>query len=207
MSLIQGFKKGGYMARNGSDSFGVIAGQKGLSVVTGAASVLLLVSLFLSWIVVNINILGMEFGFSVSGLSSIALTGSTEALAQSLGTADVSNLTLAAALKSNPNGETAAMAFQILGYLAAVLSIGVLVSAIRSMRPGSSERNINLASLAAGVVGVLSLICGYLILSGMKDAAGPAAGFFNLGMGVYVAAIGAIVLLIVGVRGVLASRS
>lgn len=195
------------MARNGSDSFGVIAGQKGLSVVTGAASVLLLVSLFLSWIVVNINILGMEFGFSVSGLSSIALTGSTEALAQSLGTADVSNLTLAAALKSNPNGETAAMAFQILGYLAAVLSIGVLVSAIRSMRPGSSERNINLASLAAGVVGVLSLICGYLILSGMKDAAGPAAGFFNLGMGVYVAAIGAIVLLIVGVRGVLASRS
>ena len=194
------------MARNGSDSFGVIAGQKGLSVVTGAASVLLLVSLFLSWIVVNINILGMEFGFSVSGLSSIALTGSTEALAQSLGTADVSNLTLAAALKSNPNGETAAMAFQILGYLAAVLSIGVLVSAIRSMRPGSSERNINLASLAAGVVGVLSLICGYLILSGMKDAAGPAAGFFNLGMGVYVAAIGAIVLLIVGVRGVLASR-
>ena len=195
------------MARNGSDSFGVIAGQKGLSVVTGAASVLLLVSLFLSWIVVNINILGMEFGFSVSGLSSIALTGSTEALAQSLGTADVSNLTLAAALKSNPNGETAAMAFQILGYLAAVLSIGVLVSAIRSMRPGSSERNINLASLGAGVVGVLSLICGYLILSGMKDAAGPAAGFFNLGMGVYVAAIGAIVLLIVGVRGVLASRS
>ena len=207
MSLIQGFKKGGYMARNGSDSFGVIAGQKGLSVVTGAASVLLLVSLFLSWIVVNINILGMEFGFSVSGLSSIALTGSAEALAQSLGTADVSNLTLAAALKSNPNGETAAMAFQILGYLAAVLSIGVLVSAIRSMRPGSSERNINLASLGAGVVGVLSLICGYLILSGMKDAAGPAAGFFNLGMGVYVAAIGAIVLLIVGVRGVLASRS
>lgn len=195
------------MARNGSDSFGVIAGQKGLSVVTGAASVLLLVSLFLSWIVVNINILGMEFGFSVSGLSSIALTGSAEALAQSLGTADVSNLTLAAALKSNPNGETAAMAFQILGYLAAVLSIGVLVSAIRSMRPGSSERNINLASLGAGVVGVLSLICGYLILSGMKDAAGPAAGFFNLGMGVYVAAIGAIVLLIVGVRGVLASRS
>ena len=195
------------MARNGSDSFGVIAGQKGLSVVTGAASVLLLVSLFLSWIVVNINILGMEFGFSVSGLSSIALTGSAEALAQSLGPADVSNLTLAAALKSNPNGETAAMAFQILGYLAAVLSIGVLVSAIRSMRPGSSERNINLASLGAGVVGVLSLICGYLILSGMKDAAGPAAGFFNLGMGVYVAAIGAIVLLIVGVRGVLASRS
>ena len=195
------------MARNGSDSFGVIAGQKGLSVVTGAASVLLLVSLFLSWIVVNINILGMEFGFSVSGLSSIALTGSAEALAQSLGTADVSNLTLAAALKSNPNGETAAMAFQILGYLAAVLSIGALVSAIRSMRPGSSERNINLASLGAGVVGVLSLICGYLILSGMKDAAGPAAGFFNLGMGVYVAAIGAIVLLIVGVRGVLASRS
>ena len=207
MSLIQGFNKGGYVARNGSDSFGVIAGQKGLSVVTGAASVLLLVSLFLSWIVVNINILGMEFGFSVSGLSSITLTGSAEALAQSLGTADVSNLTLAAALKSNPNGETAAMAFQILGYLAAVLSIGVLVSAIRSMRPGSSERNINLASLGAGVVGVLSLICGYLILSGMKDAAGPAAGFFNLGMGVYVAAIGAIVLLIVGVRGVLASRS
>jgi len=40
----------------------------------------------------------------------------------------------------------------------------------------------------------------------MKDAAGPAAGFFNLGMGVYVAAIGAIVLFIVGVRGVLASR-
>lgn len=195
------------MASSGSDSFGVIAGQKGLSIVAGVASVLLLVSLFLSWIVVNINILGMEFGFSVSGLSSIALTGSTEALAQSLGTADVSNLTLAAALKSNPNGETAAMAFQILGYLAAVLSIGVLVSAIRSMRPGSSERNINLASLAAGVVGVLSLICGYLILSGMKDAAGPAAGFFNLGMGVYVAAIGAIVLLIVGVRGVLASRS
>lgn len=195
------------MARSGSDSFGVIAGQKGLSVVTGAASVLLLVSLFLSWIVVNINILGMEFGFSVSGLSSIALTGSAEALAQSLGTADVSNLTLATALKSNPNGETAAMAFQALGYLAAVLSIGVLVSAIRSMRPGSSERNINLASLGAGVVGVLSLVCGYLILSAMKDAAGPAAGFFNLGMGVYVAAVGAIVLLIVGVRGALASRS
>jgi hypothetical protein len=99
------------------------------------------------------------------------------------------------------------MVFQILGYLAAVLSIGVLVSAIRSMRPGSSERNMNLASLGAGVVGVLSLVCGYLILSAMKDAAGPAAGFFNLGMGVYVAAIGAIVLLIMGVRGVLASRS
>jgi len=195
------------MAKGNSDTLGVIAGQKGLSVVTGAASVLLLVSLFLSWIVVNINILGMEFGFSVSGLSSIALTGSTEALAQSLGTADVSNLTLAMALSSNPNGESAAMAFQILGYLAAVLSIGVLVSAIRSMRPGSSERNINLASLGAGLVGALSLICGYLILSAMKDAAGPAAGFFNLGMGVYVAAIGAIVLLIVGLRGVLTSRS
>ena len=194
------------MAKGNSDTLGVIAGQKGLSVVTGAASVLLLVSLFLSWIVVNINVLGMEFGFTVSGLSSIALTGSTEALAQSLGTADVSNLTLAMALSSNPNGESAAMAFQILGYLAAVLSIGVLVSAIRSMRPGSSERNINLASLGAGVVGVLSLICGYLICSAMKDAAGPAAGFFNLGMGVYVAAIGAIVLFIVGVRGVLASR-
>jgi hypothetical protein len=194
------------MARSGSDTFGVIAGQKGLSIVAGVASVLLLVSLFLSWIVVNFNILGMEFGFSVSGLSSIALTGSAEALAQSLGTADVSNLTLATALKSNPNGESAAMAFQILGYLAAVLSIGVLVSAIRSMRPGSSERNINLASLGAGAVGALSLICGYLILSAMKDAAGPAAGFFNLGMGVYVAAIGAIVLLLVGVRGVLTSR-
>jgi len=195
------------MAKGNSDTLGVIAGQKGLSIVAGVASVLLLVSLFLSWIVVNINILGMEFGFSVSGLSSIALTGSTEALAQSLGTADVSNLTLAMALSSNPNGESAAMVFQILGYLAAVLSIGVLVSAIRSMRPGSSERNINLASLGAGVAGVLSLVCGYLILSAMKDAAGPAAGFFNLGMGVYVAAIGAIVLLIMGVRGVLASRS
>ena len=195
------------MASSGSDSFGVIAGQKGLSIVAGVASVLLLVSLFLSWIVVSINILGMEFGFTVSGLSSIALTGSAEALAQSLGTADVSNLTLATALKSNPNGETAAMAFQALGYLAAVLSIGVLVSAIRSMRPGSSERNINLASLGAGVAGVLFVVCGYLILSAMKDAAGPAAGFFNLGMGVYVAAIGAIVLLIMGVRGVLASRS
>jgi hypothetical protein len=194
------------MAKGNSDTLGVIAGQKGLSIVAGVASVLLLVSLFLSWIVVNINILGMEFGFSVSGLSSIALTGSTEALAQSLGTADVSNLTLAMALSSNPNGESAAMVFQILGYLAAVLSIGVLVSAIRSMRPGSSERNINLASLGAGVVGVLSLVCGYLILSAMKDAAGPAAGFFNLGMGVYVAAIGAIVLLIMGVRGALASR-
>jgi hypothetical protein len=195
------------MARSGSDTFGVIAGQKGLSIVAGVASVLLLVSLFLSWIVVNINILGMEFGFSVSGLSSIALTGSAEALAQSLGTADVSNLTLATALKSNPNGESAAMAFQILGYLAAVLSIGVLVSAVRSMRPGSSERNINLASLGAGVVGVLSLVCGYLIFSAMKDAAGSVAGFFNLGMGIYIAAIGAIILLIVGVRGVLASRS
>jgi hypothetical protein len=195
------------MAKGNSDTLGVIAGQKGLSIVAGVASVLLLVSLFLSWIVVNINILGMEFGFSVSGLSSIALTGSAEALAQSLGTADVSNLTLAMALSSNPNGESAAMVFQILGYLAAVLSIGVLVSAIRSMRPGSSERNMNLASLGAGVVGVLSLVCGYLILSAMKDAAGPAAGFFNLGMGVYVAAIGAIVLLIMGVRGVLASRS
>ena len=194
------------MAKGNSDTLGVIAGQKGLSVVTGAASVLLLVSLLLSWIVVNINILGMEFGFSVSGLSSIALTGSTEALAQSLGTADVSNLTLATALKSNPNGESAALAFQILGYLAALLSIGVLVSAMRSTRPGSSERNINLTSLGAGVAGVLSLVCGYLILSSMKDAAGPAAGFFNLGMGVYVAAVGVFVLLIVGVRGVMASR-
>lgn len=194
------------MAKGNSDTLGVIAGQKGLSVVTGAASVLLLVSLLLSWIVVNINILGMEFGFSVSGLSSIALTGSTEALAQSLGTADVSNLTLATALKSNPNGESAALAFQILGYLAALLSIGVLVSAMRSTRPGSSERNINLTSLGAGVAGVLSLVCGYLILSAMKDAAGPAAGFFNLGMGVYVAAVGVFVLLIVGVRGVMASR-
>lgn len=195
------------MAKDNSDTLGVIAGQKGLSVVTGAASVLLLVSLFLSWIVVNINILGMEFGFSVSGLSSISLTGSAEALAQTLGTADVSNMTLATALKSNPNGESAAMAFQILGYLAAVLSIGVLVSAIRSMRPGSSERNNNLASLGAGVVGVLSVVCGYLILSAMKDASGAAAGFFNLGMGIYVAAVAAIALLLVGVRGVFASRS
>ena len=195
------------MAKSGSDSFGVIAGQKGLSVVTGVASVLLLVSLFLSWIVVSISMMGIDFGFAVSGLSSITLTGSAEALAQTLGTADVSNLTLAMALKSNPNGESAAMAFQILGYVAAVLSIGVLVSAVRSMRPGSSERNINLASLGAGVAGVLFLVCGYLIFSAMKDAAGAAAGFFNLGMGFYVAAIGAIVLLIVGVRGVLASRS
>jgi hypothetical protein len=195
------------MAKSGSDSFGVIAGQKGLSVVTGVASVLLLVSLFLSWIVVSISMMGIDFGFAVSGLSSITLTGVPAALSAALGGADISNLTLAMALKSNPNGESAAMAFQILGYVAAVLSIGVLVSAVRSMRPGSSERNINLASLGAGVAGMLFLVCGYLIFSAMKDAAGAAAGFFNLGMGFYVAAIGAIVLLIVGVRGVLASRS
>jgi hypothetical protein len=194
------------MARSGSDTFGVIAGQKGLSIVAGVASVLLLVSLFLSWIVVNISVAGMEFGFTVSGLSSITLTGTVEGLAALLQTADVNSLTLAMALESNPNGETAAMAFQILGYLAAVLSIGVLVSAIRSIRPGSSERNINLASLGAGVIGALFLVCGYLILGGMKDAAGDFGSFFNLGMGFYVAAIGAIVLLIVGVRGVFASR-
>lgn len=194
------------MASSGSDSFGVIAGQKGLSIVAGVASVLLLVSLFLSWIVVNISVAGMEFGFTVSGLSSIALTGTVEGLAALLQTADVNSLTLAMALESDPNGETAAMAFQILGYLAAVLSIGVLVAAIRSIRPGSSERNINLASLGAGVIGALFLVCGYLILGGMKDAAGDFGSFFNLGMGFYVAAIGAIVLLIVGVRGVFASR-
>lgn len=194
------------MARSGSDTFGVIAGQKGLSIVAGVASVLLLASLFLSWIVVNISVAGMEFGFTVSGLSSITLTGTVEGLAALLQTADVNSLTLAMALESNPNGETAAMAFQILGYLAAVLSIGVLVSAIRSIRPGSSERNINLASLGAGVIGALFLVCGYLILGGMKDAAGDFGSFFNLGMGFYVAAIGAIVLLIVGVRGVFASR-
>lgn len=195
------------MARSGSDSFGVIAGQKGLSIVAGVASVLLLASLFLSWIVVSISMGGADFGFTVSGLSSITLTGVLEALSAALGGADVSNLTLAMVLKSNPNGESAAMAFQILGYVAAVLSIGVLVSAVRSMRPGSSERNINLASLGAGVAGSLFLVCGYLIFSAMKPADGAAAGFYNLGMGFYVAAIGAIVLLIVGVRGVLASRS
>ena len=69
------------MASSGSDSFGVIAGQKGLSIVAGVASVLLLVSLFLSWIVVNISVAGMEFGFTVSGLSSITLTGTVEGLA------------------------------------------------------------------------------------------------------------------------------
>ena len=195
------------MARSGSDTFGVIAGQKGLSIVAGVASVLLLASLFLSWIVVNVSLAGMEFGFTVSGLSSIALTGTVAGLAALLQTADPSTLTLAMALESDPNGETAAMAFQILGYLAAVLSIGVLVSAIRSIRPGSSERNINLASLGAGVIGALFLVCGYLILGGMKNAAGDFGSFFNLGMGFYVAAIGAIVLLIVGVRGVFASRS
>ena len=195
------------MARSGSDTFGVIAGQKGLSIVAGVASVLLLASLFLSWIVVSISMGGVDFGFTVSGLSSIALTGTVAGLAALLQTADPSTLTLAMALESDPNGETAAMAFQILGYLAAVLSIGVLVSAIRSIRPGSSERNINLASLGAGVIGALFLVCGYLILGGMKNAAGDFGSFFNLGMGFYVAAIGAIVLLIVGVRGVFASRS
>jgi hypothetical protein len=195
------------MASSGSDSFGVIAGQKGLSIVAGVASVLLLVSLFLSWIVVNISVAGMEFGFTVSGLSSIALTGTVEGLAALLQTADVNSLTLAMALESDPNGETAAMAFQILGYLAAVLSIGVLVAAIRSIRPGSSERNINLASLGAGVIGALFLVCGYLILGGMKDAAGDFGSFFNLGMGFYVAAAATVILLIVGLRGVMASRS
>ena len=195
------------MASSGSDSFGVIAGQKGLSIVAGVASVLLLVSLFLSWIVVNISALGMEFGFTVSGLSSITLTGTVAGLAALLQTADPSTLTLATALKSNPNGESAAMAFQILGYLAAVLSIGVLVSSIRSIRPGSSERSINLASLGAGVIGALFLVCGYLILGGMKDAAGEFGSFFNIGMGFYVAAAATVILLIVGLRGVMASRS
>lgn len=195
------------MASSGSDSFGVIAGQKGLSIVAGVASVLLLVSLFLSWIVVNISVAGMEFGFTVSGLSSITLTGTVEGLAALLQTADVNSPTLAMALESDPNGETAAMAFQILGYLAAVLSIGVLVAAIRSIRPGSSERNINLASLGAGVIGALFLVCGYLILGGMKDAAGDFGSFFNLGMGFYVAAAATVILLIVGLRGVMASRS
>ena len=195
------------MAKSGSDSFGVIAGQKGLSIVAGVASVLLLGSLFLSWIVVDITLGGMQFGFTVSGLSSITLTGTIEGLAALLQTADPSSLTLATALKSNPNGESAAMAFQILGYLAAVLSIGVLVSAIRSIRPGSSERSINLASLGAGVIGALFLVCGYLILSGMKDAAGDFGSFFNIGMGFYVAAVAAIIFLAVGLRGVMASRS
>jgi hypothetical protein len=185
----------------------VIAGQKGLSIVAGVASVLLLVSLFLSWIVVNISVAGMEFGFTVSGLSSITLTGTVEGLAALLQTADVNSPTLAMALESDPNGETAAMAFQILGYLAAVLSIGVLVAAIRSIRPGSSERNINLASLGAGVIGALFLVCGYLILGGMKDAAGDFGSFFNLGMGFYVAAAATVILLIVGLRGVMAPRS
>jgi hypothetical protein len=195
------------MARSGSDTFGVIAGQKGLSIVAGVASVLLLVSLFLSWIVVNISVAGMEFGFTVSGLSSITLTGTVEGLAALLQTADVNSLTLAMALESDPNGETAAMAFQILGYLAAVLSIGVLVAAIRSIRPGSSERSISLASLGAGVIGALFLVCGYLILGGMKDAAGDFGSFFNIGMGFYVAAAATVILLIVGLRGVMASRS
>ena len=195
------------MASSGSDSFGVIAGQKGLSIVAGVASVLLLVSLFLSWIVVNISVAGMEFGFTVSGLSSITLTGTIEGLAALLQTADPSSLTLAMALESDPNGETAAMAFQILGYLAAVLSIGVLVAAIRSIRPGSSERSISLASLGAGVIGALFLVCGYLILGGMKDAAGDFGSFFNIGMGFYVAAAATVILLIVGLRGVMASRS
>ena len=195
------------MASSGSDSFGVIAGQKGLSIVAGVASVLLLVSLFLSWIVVNISVAGMEFGFTVSGLSSISLTGTIEGLAALLQTADVNSLTLAMALESDPNGETAAMAFQILGYLAAVLSIGVLVAAIRSIRPGSSERSISLASLGAGVIGALFLVCGYLILGGMKDAAGDFGSFFNIGMGFYVAAAATVILLIVGLRGVMASRS
>jgi hypothetical protein len=195
------------MASSGSDSFGVIAGQKGLSIVAGVASVLLLVSLFLSWIVVNISVAGMEFGFTVSGLSSIALTGTVEGLAALLQTADVNSLTLAMALESDPNGETAAMAFQILGYLAAVLSIGVLVAAIRSIRPGSSERSISLASLGAGVIGALFLVCGYLILGGMKDAAGDFGSFFNIGMGFYVAAVATVIFLVVGLRGVMASRS
>ena len=195
------------MASSGSDSFGVIAGQKGLSIVAGVASVLLLGSLFLSWIVVDITLGGMQFGFTVSGLSSITLTGTIEGLAALLQTADPSSLTLATALKSNPNGESAAMAFQILGYLAAVLSIGVLVSAIRSIRPGSSERSINLASLGAGVIGALFLVCGYLILSGMKDAAGDFGSFFNIGMGFYAAAVATIIFLAVGLRGVMASRS
>jgi hypothetical protein len=207
MSLIRGSVKGGYMASSGSDSFGVIAGQKGLSIVAGVASVLLLVSLFLSWIVVNISVAGMEFGFTVSGLSSIALTGTVEGLAALLQTADVNSLTLAMALESDPNGETAAMAFQILGYLAAVLSIGVLVAAIRSIRPGSSERSISLASLGAGVIGALFLVCGYLILGGMKDAAGDFGSFFNIGMGFYVAAVATVIFLVVGLRGVMASRS
>jgi len=195
------------MASSGSDPFGVIAGQKGLSIVAGVASVLLLVSLFLSWIVVNISVAGMEFGFTVSGLSSIALTGTVEGLAALLQTADVNSLTLAMALESDPNGETAAMAFQILGYLAAVLSIGVLVAAIRSIRPGSSERSISLASLGAGVIGALFLVCGYLILGGMKDAAGDFGSFFNIGMGFYVAAVATVIFLVVGLRGVMASRS
>lgn len=195
------------MASSGSDSFGVIAGQKGLSIVAGVASVLLLVSLFLSWIVVNISVAGMEFGFTVSGLSSITLTGTIEGLAALLQTADVNSLTLAMALESDPNGETAAMAFQILGYLAAVLSIGVLVAAIRSIRPGSSERSISLASLGAGVIGALFLVCGYLILGGMKDAAGDFGSFFNIGMGFYVAAVATVIFLVVGLRGVMASRS
>jgi hypothetical protein len=195
------------MAGSNSDTFGVIAGQKGLSIVAGVASVLLLGSLFLSWIVVDITLGGMQFGFTVSGLSSITLTGTIEGLAALLQTADPSSLTLATALKSNPNGESAAMAFQILGYLAAVLSIGVLVSAIRSIRPGSSERSINLASLGAGVIGALFLVCGYLILSGMKDAAGDFGSFFNIGMGFYVAAVATAIFLVVGLRGVMASRN
>ena len=195
------------MAGSNSDTFGVIAGQKGLSIVAGVASVHLLVSLFLSWIVVNISVAGMEFGFTVSGLSSITLTGTIEGLAALLQTADVNSLTLAMALESDPNGETAAMAFQILGYLAAVLSIGVLVAAIRSIRPGSSERSISLASLGAGVIGALFLVCGYLILGGMKDAAGDFGSFFNIGMGFYVAAAATVIFLVVGLRGVMASRS
>jgi hypothetical protein len=41
----------------------------------------------------------------------------------------------------------------------------------------------------------------------MKDAAGDFGSFFNIGMGFYVAAAATVILLIVGLRGVMASRS
>jgi hypothetical protein len=187
-----------FMAKSTKDTFGLIGGYKGLSVVTGGASLMLLVSLFLAWITVSISLLGIEIGIGVTGLGTIGLSGAAEALAAAQGS--IGNVSLANLLASDPNGATAASAYQLLGYATAVLSIGALVTAVRSARPGSSERNAMLASLGAGVVGIASIGFAYYLLTKVKESAGAAGGFVNPDIGFYLALAGSLVLLFAGLR-------